>query len=185
MGIASRYSAGIGRRISAWLPLVLNSSILLVIHLEGPAELYRQLWLALCRPVTGPNEVNHLTPVNFNCDCNTFAPQFGFAWQIQGAGVIRAAYGLQFGDIYAQTLQQVRRDPLNFLKSAKCRRLPRSSLRRRIFISGPALSTLNLMCRRTSNRLIRTNTLFCGSHCKESPGRSNSAIPARVLTSCS
>ena len=67
-------------------------------------------------PVTGPNEVNHLTPVNFNCDCNTFAPLFGLAWQTPGAGVVRAAYGLQFGDIYAQTLQQVRWDPPNFLK---------------------------------------------------------------------
>ena len=67
-------------------------------------------------PVTAPNEVNHLTPVNFNCDCNTFAPQFGLAWQMHGAGVIRAAYGLQFGDIYPQTLQQVRWDPPNFLK---------------------------------------------------------------------
>ena len=33
-----------------------------------------------------------------------------------GAGVIRAAYGLHFGDIYPQTLQQARWDPPNFLK---------------------------------------------------------------------
>jgi hypothetical protein len=67
-------------------------------------------------PVTGPNEVNHLTPVNFNCDCNTFSPQFGFAWQTPGAGTVRAGYGLQFGGIYPQTLRQVRWDPPNFLK---------------------------------------------------------------------
>jgi hypothetical protein len=67
-------------------------------------------------PVTAPDEVNHLTPVNFNCDCNTFSPQFGLAWQTPGAGVIRAGYGLQFGDIYPQTLQQVRWDSPNFLK---------------------------------------------------------------------
>jgi len=66
-------------------------------------------------PVTAPSEVNHLTPVNFNCDCNTIAPQFGLAWHTR-AGIIRAAYSLQFGDIYPQTLQQVRWDPPNFLK---------------------------------------------------------------------
>lgn len=67
-------------------------------------------------PVTAPYEVNHLTPVNFNCDCNTVAPQFGFAWNTKSVGVVRAAYSLQFGDIYPQTLQQVRWDPPNFLK---------------------------------------------------------------------
>jgi hypothetical protein len=67
-------------------------------------------------PVTAPTEVNHLTPINFNCDCNTFAPQFGFAWNTHTTGVVRAAYSLQFGDIYPQTLQQARWDPPNFLK---------------------------------------------------------------------
>ncbi len=67
-------------------------------------------------PATAPVEVNRLTPIDFDCDCNTLAPQFGFAWQTRGAGVIRAAYGLQFGDIYPQTLQQGRWDPPNFLK---------------------------------------------------------------------
>src|SRR2546427_345695 len=66
--------------------------------------------------ITAPSEVNHLTEVNFECDCTAFAPQLGFAWQLPGAGVIRAAYGLQFGDIYYQTLQQVRWDPPGFLK---------------------------------------------------------------------
>ncbi len=67
-------------------------------------------------PVTAPSEINHLTPIDFNCDCNTVAPQFGLAWQKKGVGVIRAAYGLQFGDIYPQTLQQGRWIPPNFLK---------------------------------------------------------------------
>ena len=67
-------------------------------------------------PVTAPGEVNGLTPVDFRCDCRTFGPQLGFAWQTGGAGIIRAAYGLHFGEIYPQTLQQVRWDPPNFLK---------------------------------------------------------------------
>jgi hypothetical protein len=68
------------------------------------------------QPVTGPSEVNHLTEVPFDCDCNTVAPQFGFAWQLPSAGVIRAGYGLQYGGIYPQTLQQLRWDPPGFLK---------------------------------------------------------------------
>jgi len=60
--------------------------------------------------------VNHLTPVHFACECRAFGPQLGLAWQTGVAGVIRAAYGLHFGDIYPQTLQQVRWDPPNFLK---------------------------------------------------------------------
>ena len=32
-------------------------------------------------PVTAPSEVNRLTLIDFNCDCRTFGPQFGLAWQ--------------------------------------------------------------------------------------------------------
>lgn len=68
-------------------------------------------------PVTAPDEVNHLTPIDQNCNCNTLAPQFGLAWRKPGLGVIRAAYGLFFGDIYYQTQQQGRWIPPNFLKA--------------------------------------------------------------------
>lgn len=67
-------------------------------------------------PLTAPVEVSGLTPVNFNCDCNNVSPQFGFAWQTKNIGVIRAAYGTHFGEIYYQTLQQGRWIPPNFLK---------------------------------------------------------------------
>jgi hypothetical protein len=113
LGIASRYSAAIGdgHRGFRWFEQQ---------YFAGDVWKVRPTFTVnyglRYTPVTGPNEVNHLTPVNFNCDCNTFAPQFGFAWQLPRAGVIRAAYGLQFGDIYPQTLQQVRWDPPNFLK---------------------------------------------------------------------
>jgi hypothetical protein len=64
------------------------------------------------------------------------------AWQTPGAGVIRAGYGLPFGDIYSQTHQQVRWDSPKFLKVG----VPgprRYSLRSRIPISGlaPAIPT--------------------------------------------
>jgi hypothetical protein len=113
MGIASRYSAAIGdgHRGFRWFEQQYFAGDVWTVR----PELTLNYGLRYT-PVTGPNEVNHLTPVNFNCDCNTFSPQFGVAWRTRGAGVIRAAYGLQFGDIYPQTLQQVRWDPPNFLK---------------------------------------------------------------------
>ena len=112
-GIASRYSvaAGDGHRGFRWFEQQYFAGDIWKVRPDFTINYGLRY-----TPVTGPHEVNHLTPVNFNCDCNTFAPQFGFAWQTPGAGVIRAAYGLQFGDIYPQTLQQVRWDPPNFLK---------------------------------------------------------------------
>ena len=113
MGIASRYSAAIGdgHRGFRWFEQQ---------YFAGDVWKVRRDFTIndglRYTPVTAPNEVNHLTPIKFNCDCNTFGPQFGFVWDTHSAGVIRAAYGLQFGDVYAQTLQQVRWDPPNFLK---------------------------------------------------------------------
>ena len=113
MGIASRYSVAIGDGYRGFRGFEQQ-------YFAGDAWNVRSNLTVnyglRYTPVTAPNEVNHLTTVNFNCDCNTFSPQFGFAWQTSTAGVIRAAYGLQFGDIYAQTIQQVRWNPPNFLK---------------------------------------------------------------------
>ena len=113
LGIASRYSAAIGdgHRGFRWFEQQYFAGDIWKLRPNFTVNYGLRY-----TPVTGPNEVNHLTPVNFNCDCNTFAPQFGLAWHINGGGVVRAAYGLQFGDIYPQTLQQVRWDPPNFLK---------------------------------------------------------------------
>ncbi len=68
------------------------------------------------QPVTGPTEVNHLTDIPYGCDCNNFAPRFGFAYRLPHAGVIRSAYGLQFGEIYPVTFQQLRYNPPNYRK---------------------------------------------------------------------
>ncbi len=113
MGIASRYSAAIGdgHRGFRWFEQQYFAGDIWKVRPHFTLNYGLRY-----TPVTAPNEVNHLTPINFNCDCNTLGPQFGFAWNTHSAGVIRAAYGLQFGDIYPQTLQQVRWDPPNFLK---------------------------------------------------------------------
>ncbi|PYS03280.1 MAG: hypothetical protein DMG12_12600, partial [Acidobacteria bacterium] len=113
LGIPSRYSVGIGegyRGFRWWEQQYFAGDIWKV-----RSNLTTNFGLRY-QPITGPSEVNHLTEINFDCNCKALAPQFGFAWQLPRAGVIRAAYGLQFGDIYYQTLQQVRWDPPGFLK---------------------------------------------------------------------
>jgi hypothetical protein len=113
MGIASRYSGAIGdgHRGFRWIEQQYFAGDTWKVRPDFTINYGLRY-----TPVTAPNEVNHLTPIDFNCDCNTLGPQFGLAWNTHRAGVIRAGYGLQFGDIYPQTLQQARWDPPNFLK---------------------------------------------------------------------
>jgi hypothetical protein len=113
MGIPSRYSVGIGEnhRGFRWWEQQYFAGDVWKVRPDFTVNFGLRY-----QPITGPVEVNHLTEVNLDCDCNTLAPQFGFAWRLPRAGLIRAAYGLQFGGIYYQTLQQVRWDPPGFLK---------------------------------------------------------------------
>ncbi len=63
-------------------------------------------------PVTRPYEVNHRNLVPYRCDCNNVAPQFGVAWRPHPRwGVLRAAYGLHYGEIFPTTFSQVRFSP--------------------------------------------------------------------------
>lgn len=113
LGISSRYSVGLGegnRGFRWWEQQYFAGDAWKV-----GSRLSLNFGLRY-QPVTGPSEVNHLTEVSFDCDCNTFAPQFGFTWQLPRNGVIRAAYGLQYSDIFPQTLQQIRWDSPGFLK---------------------------------------------------------------------
>ena len=69
------------------------------------------------QPVTGVTEVNGLTPIPYGCDCNNLAPRFGFAWRPGGkGGVLRAAYGVDYGEIFPVTFQQLRWNPPLVLK---------------------------------------------------------------------
>jgi hypothetical protein len=113
LGAASRYSAGLGngQRGFRWFEQQYFAGDVWSVR----SNLTLNYGLRYT-PVTPPVEVNRLTRVDFHCDCAALGPQFGVAWQTRGAGVIRAAYGLHFGDIYPQTLQQVRWDPPSFLK---------------------------------------------------------------------
>ncbi len=60
-------------------------------------------------PIGKPLEVNGFTKLPYPCDCNNLAPRFGFARRLPGvAGIIRANYGVHFGEIFAVTFQQAR-----------------------------------------------------------------------------
>ena len=63
-------------------------------------------------PMTRPIEVNRLDTIPFPCDCNNVAPMLGFAWRLPGSGgVVRGAYGVQYGEIFETTYSQVRMSP--------------------------------------------------------------------------
>ena len=68
-------------------------------------------------PAGRPIEVNHLNTIPYGCDCNNVAPRLGFALRLpQRWGIIRTAYGIQFGDIFPVTYSQVRFSPPGSVK---------------------------------------------------------------------
>lgn len=69
------------------------------------------------QPQLGISEVNRLTEIPFDCDCNNFGPNFGLAWRApRNLGVFRAAYSTQYGEVFPATLQQLRWNPPAFQK---------------------------------------------------------------------
>lgn len=60
-------------------------------------------------PVGRPGEVDNLTRIPYDGDLNNFAPSLGFAYRPRGRwGVLRGAYGLQYGEIFNATFMQAR-----------------------------------------------------------------------------
>jgi hypothetical protein len=69
------------------------------------------------QPVTSPTEVNHLSEIQYGCDCNNVAPQVGIAYRLARRwGVLRAAYGLHHGEIFPVTFSQARFSPPTAVK---------------------------------------------------------------------
>lgn len=63
-------------------------------------------------PVPSPSEVQGLTAIPYDCDCNNVAPRFGFAYRLgRGLGVWRGSYGVQYGEIFPVTYGQARFSP--------------------------------------------------------------------------
>ena len=69
------------------------------------------------QPAFAPVEVNQRSEIPYDCDCNNFAPRFGFAYRLGGhLGVLRGAYGLHHGEIFPVTYSQARFNPPDNLK---------------------------------------------------------------------
>src|SRR5690606_38237210 len=67
-------------------------------------------------PSPSPREVNSLSEIPYDCDCNNLAPTLGFAYRANDRwGVFRASYGLQYGEIFAATYMQTRFNPPGIL----------------------------------------------------------------------
>jgi len=63
-------------------------------------------------PSTRPTEVNELSHIPYRSDWNNLGPSFGFAWRLPpGWGTIRAAYSIQYGEIFPATFMQSRFNP--------------------------------------------------------------------------
>jgi hypothetical protein len=114
MGIPSRFSTGIGysrRGFRSW-----ESQAFAGDDWHARPNLTINYGLRY-QPVTAPAEVNHLTKIPYGCDCHNFAPHFGFAYQLPDEwGLLRGTYGLQYGEIFPTTFQQLRFDPPLFYK---------------------------------------------------------------------
>ncbi len=69
------------------------------------------------RPWTTPVEVNRLTKLPFHSDLNNLAPSVGLAYRLPGRwGALRAAYAVQFGQLYPSTFLQSRFNPPGYVR---------------------------------------------------------------------
>ena len=67
--------------------------------------------------LTPPSEVDDLDSVAYDCDCNNFAPTFGFAYRLpSGVGRLRGGFGLHYGTIFDVTYMQIRYNSPNNAK---------------------------------------------------------------------
>jgi hypothetical protein len=62
------------------------------------------------RGTSTPSEVNGMNSLPYPGDWNNLAPQAGLAWNV-GGGVVRASWGLFFGEIFPASYQQIRFNP--------------------------------------------------------------------------
>lgn len=67
--------------------------------------------------LTAPTEVDDIDRVPYDCDCNNFAPTFGFAYRLPaGVGRLRGGFGLHYGTIFDVTYMQIRYNSPNNAK---------------------------------------------------------------------
>ncbi len=114
LGIPSRFSTGLGeldRGFRRWEQQVFAGN-------TWQARPGLTLTLAVrYEPARPPSEVNGRTRITARCDCNNVGPSFGFAQRLPGEwGVLRGAYGLHYGELFAVTYQQLRWNVPEFQK---------------------------------------------------------------------
>jgi hypothetical protein len=112
-GTPSSYFRGIGnahRGFRSWAPSfffrdVWRASQRLTVNIGARYEL-----------APAPNEVDNLSRIPYDCDCNNIAPSFGFAYRGHDRwGVLRASYGIQYGEIFSTTYMRARFNPPEIL----------------------------------------------------------------------
>ncbi|MDZ7637465.1 MAG: hypothetical protein U5J83_04325 [Bryobacterales bacterium] len=68
-------------------------------------------------PMAAPNEVNGFDEIPFDTDWNNVAPRVGIAYRLPGrSGLLRGAFGVDFGEFFPATYGQVRFNPPASLK---------------------------------------------------------------------
>lgn len=112
-GTATRYSFVAGSLYRAWrrtdVNLFVNDRIRLASGLD--------LTIGLRYELAGlPVEVHDLTVLPFNSDSNNFAPRIGLAYS-RGRMVIRAGYGISYGDFFPATFRQGRLNPPDVIRA--------------------------------------------------------------------
>lgn len=114
LGVVNRYSFGVGSLDRGFRRIEFAGFFQDVWRISSRLTLSAGLRFQPQLPIS---EVNHITEIPFDCDCNNFAPNFGLAWRpTQMLGIFRASYSIQFGDIFPATLQQLRWNPPAFQK---------------------------------------------------------------------
>ena len=106
-GTATRYSFVAGNLYRAWrrtdVNLFVNDRMRLAPGLD--------LTIGLRYEFAGlPKDANGLTVFPFTADANNFAPRIGLAYS-RGGMVVRAGYGIAYGDIFPATFRQGRLNP--------------------------------------------------------------------------
>ena len=109
LGIPTRYSGALGESYMGFR----NWDMQYFVGDEWRARPKLTLSMGLrYTPTTRPTEVNRRVDVGVPCDCNNVGGHFGLAYELPRQwGVVRAAYGLHYAEVYPATYHQVRFNP--------------------------------------------------------------------------
>jgi hypothetical protein len=114
LGVVNRYSFGEGELSRGFRRNDMNWFVQDVWRASKSLTISAGLRFQPQQPI---REVNRLTEIPFDCDCNNYGPNLGLALRLpKSLGIFRASYSTQFGDVFPATLQQLRWNPPAFQK---------------------------------------------------------------------